>query len=99
MADWPTKEELLRVIDVEELDSEDPLDVVLDRVLAAGIKQVTSDVGNWDDATDYPNDNLSQAALVAAEHYSLRPEAAGGAVSDPRYALLMTGQRRRFGFS
>lgn len=99
MADWPSKEELLRVIDVEALDSDDPLDTVLDRVLAAGITRVKNDVGDWDDATDYPDDNEAQAALVAAEHYSLRPEAAGGAIADPRYASLMSGHRRRFGFS
>lgn len=99
MADWPDKSELLRVIDVPELNAGDPLDTVLDRVLDAAIDRVKSDLGSWDDAIDYPDASLAQAALVAAEHYSLRPDAAGGAISDPRYVRLIQGRRRRFGFA
>lgn len=96
MAEWPDKDALLRVIDVEQLDPGDPLDEVLDNVLAAAIDQVKSDVGNWNEVTDYPDESLAQAALVIAEHLALRPEAATSAISDPRYEMLMHGKHRRF---
>jgi len=93
---WPDKAALLRVIDVEQLDTDDPLDTVLENVLAAAIDQVKSDVGDWDELLDEPDESLSQAALVAAEHLALRPEAAAAANADPRYVSLMHGKHRRF---
>lgn len=99
MSDWPDKSELLRIIDVPELDPGDPLDTVLDDVIDAAISRVKDDVGNWDDSLDFPDAALAQAARVAAEHYALRPAEAGSTISDPRYLRLLKGHRRRFGIS
>ena len=95
MADWPGPDEVKRVLDVESGD----WDETLDRVLSAAITRVKRDVGRWNDAIDEPDDNLAQAALRMAELLALRPEAAVSARTDPTYARLLFGHRRRFGIS
>ena len=96
MADWPGPDEVKRVLDVTSED----WDETLDRVLSAAIYRVKRDVGAWDDATDEPDDSLSQAALVAAEVLSQRTEVARSqAITDPRYLSLLKGHRKRFGIA
>ena len=93
MADWPGPDEVKRVLDVTSED----WDETLDRVLSAAIYHVKHDVGQWDDATDEPDDSLAQAALVAAEVLSQRTEVARAqAITDPRYLVLLKGHRKRF---
>jgi hypothetical protein len=93
MADWPDLEELKRRLDV----TSDDFDETLDKDLASGIAQVKLDVGAWDEYEDEPDDKLSQAALRMAELIATRPEATPGVHStDPTYARLLSGHRRRF---
>jgi hypothetical protein len=93
MADWPDADELKQVLDVTSED----WDETLDRVLASAIRRVQLDVGDWDEYTDEPDENLSQAALRMAELMALRPESAVGAINDPTYNRLLKGHRRTFG--
>jgi hypothetical protein len=102
MADWPDVDELKQVLNVD--DDPDKWGTTLARVLASGIDQVKSDIGEWDDEVDEPTDRQAQAALRAAELIALRPEAqaAGGTgfiADDPTYVRLLKGSRRRFAFS
>ena len=103
MAAWPELDELKQVLDVESTDWDGDYDGTrLTRLHAAAIGKVKSDVGDWDDYADVPDDNLSQAALRMAELIALKPElaaaiAGGKAVGDPTYQLLMFGHRRSFG--
>lgn len=98
MADWPDTAELARVLDVDP-DSTD-WTVTLDRVLAAAISWVKGKVGDWDDSTDEPDDNLAQAALRMAELIALRPEtAAAVGNNDPTINRLLFGRRRKFGIA
>ena len=92
MADWPGPDEVKQVLDITSEDWDD----TLDRVLASAISRVKMDVGGWDDAVDEPDDALAQAALRMAELLALRPEAAAQARTDPTYAALLKGHRRRF---
>jgi hypothetical protein len=94
MADWPDTAELAQVLDVSNVTD---WQTTLDRVLAAAITKVKSDVGNWDEDVDEPDDNLSQAALRMAELMSLRPDGAKGTEKDPTYSRLLFGHRRSFG--
>lgn len=93
MADWPDAAELKQVLNVES----DDWDLTLDRVLAAGIHRVKSDVGDWDEDVDIPDENLAGAALRMGELLALRPEAAVDSIKDPTYDRLMAGHRRVFG--
>ena len=93
MADWPGPDELKQVLDITSTDWDD----TLDRVLSSAINRVKMDVGEWDD-DDEPDDNLAQAALRMAELLALRPEAAAQARTDPTFAALLKGHRKRFGF-
>ena len=95
MADWPGPDEVKQVLDVTSAD----WDGTLDRVLSSAIARVKLDVGRWDDDVDEPHDNLAQAALRMAELLALRPEAAAQARTDPTYAALLKGHRRRFGIA
>jgi hypothetical protein len=98
MADWPDTAELGRVLNVDT--SSDDWTVTLDRVLAAAISWVKGKVGDWDDATDEPDDNLAQAALRMAELIALRPEtAAAVGATDPTINRLLFGRRRKFGIA
>jgi hypothetical protein len=93
VADWPEAAELKQVLDVTSED----WDETLYRVLAAAIDKVKADVGDWDEATDTPDDRLAQAALRMGELIAQRPEAATETASDPTYRRLLFGHRRRFG--
>jgi len=93
MSDWPDAAELKQVLDV----TGDDWDLTLDRVLAASVRKVKSDVGDWDDDVDEPDENLSQAALRMGELLALRPEAAADSIKDPTYDRLLAGHRRVFG--
>ena len=94
MADWPDTTELAQVLNIDNVVD---WQTTLDRVLASAIARVKSEVGNWDEDVDEPDDNLAQAALRMGELLSLRPEAAAGASSDPTYRRLLYGHRRSFG--
>lgn len=96
--EWPTVDELRRVLNVEN-DGADGWETTLQRVLNAAIEQVKSDVGDWDEITDLPDDNHAQAALRMAELMSLRPEGAAVVLNDPTYMRLMRGRHRRFAIS
>lgn len=103
MADWPDAAELKQVLNVDS----DDWDTTLDRVLAAAIRRVKSDVGQWDEDTDVPTDSMAQAALRMAELMAERPQVVAGLGSqsqaaaslskDPTYLSLLVGQRRSFG--
>jgi hypothetical protein len=99
MADWPDAAQLKLRVDVPSDDH----DVELDRIVAAAIKRVKLDVGDWDEDEDVPDESLSQAALRMAELIAERPDATPGRFTvpgrfkDPTYSLLMFGKRRRFG--
>lgn len=103
MAEWPDAAELKQVLNVESGD----WDTTLDRVLAAAIRRVKSDVGQWDDDVDAPTDSMAQAALRMAELMAERPQvvaglgaqshAAASLSKDPAYLALLVGQRRSFG--
>lgn len=98
MADWPDTEELARVLNVDTNSTD--WTVTLDRVLASAISWVKGKVGNWDDSTDEPDDNLAQAALRMAELIALRPEtAAAVGNNDPTINRLLFGRRRKFGIA
>ncbi len=94
MAAWPDTDELAQVLNVENVGD---WQVTLERVMASAIWKVKSDVGNWDDNVDEPDNSLAQAALRMGELLSLRPEAAAGVGNDPTYRRLLSGHRRRFG--
>ena len=96
MADWPDTAELAQVLNIDNVEDWQP---TLDRVMAAAIAKVKTDVGAWDEDVDAPDNNLAQAALRMGELLSLRPEAAVGVVSDPTYRRLLKGHRRRFGIA
>jgi hypothetical protein len=90
--EWPDSDELKQVLDITSDDWDD----TLDRVMAAAIAKVKSDIGKWDEDEDEPDDNMAQAALRMAELMALRPEAAADTIKDPTYDRLLTGRRRRF---
>lgn len=94
---WPDVDELKTILDVDPQSA--VWDITLARVMASAINQVKSEVGQWDDVLDVPDDNLAQAALRMAELMALRPEAAAEALSDPTYQRLIFGHRRRFGIA
>jgi hypothetical protein len=97
LCDWPTLEEVRRVLDVDP--NSNAWDTTLERVRLSAIQQVKNDVGDWDEMLDTPTCKLAQAALRMAELLSLRPEGAAVANQDPTYRRLMSGQIRRFAIS
>lgn len=99
--DWPQLDELKQVLDVEGLDWDGDVDgpTRLERLRLAAIAKVKTDVGDWDEYSDVPDESLSQAALRMAELMALRPEAAAGVVMDPTYQRLLHGHRRSFGIA
>ena len=95
MAQWPDADEVKQVLDITGEDWDD----TIDRVLAAAIYRVKTDVGDWDEYEDEPDDALSQAALRMAELIGLRPELAAQVGQDVTYAGLLKGHRRKFGIA
>jgi len=95
MAAWPDSTQLARSQDVENVDD---WEWRLGRVMAAAIARVKSDVGDWVEGVDEPDDALAEAALRMADLMSQKvsPEAAS---SDAQYRNLLFGHRRRFGVS
>jgi hypothetical protein len=103
MAAWPGTTELAQVLNVDDATD---WQTTLDRVLAAAIRKVKSDVGLWDDNVDEPDASLAQAALRMAELMATRPDAQTGrfatssiTTSDATYLRLLSGHRRRFGLA
>lgn len=97
VCDWPTIEELRKVLDVDPEST--AWNTTLQRVLTSAIDQTKQDVGVWDELTDMPTCKLAQAALRMAELMALRPESAVAAAADPTYLRLLSGHRRRFAIS
>lgn len=98
--DWPTLDELKQWLDVTESgwDGSDDLSR-LTRALSAGISYVKKDVGNWDELTDVPDEDLAEAAMAAAIKFATlkKQEAAADAIRfDPAYQAALKGHRRRF---
>lgn len=92
--EWPTVDELKKVLDV----SGDDFDHQLDRHLAAAIEQVKLDVGAWDEMEDEPSFSLAQAALLLAVRIAKSPaEAPPDLRADTAYQRLLKGNRVRFG--
>ena len=96
---WPDTDELAQVLNIAPDAAVDDWQTTLDRVMAAGIAKVKSDVGLWgDDDEDTPSDSLAQAALRMAELIASRPTDPSIA-RDATYLRLLTGGRRRFGIA
>ncbi len=93
MASWPDTIELAQVVNVDNVAD---WQTTLDRVMAAAIAKVKSDIGNWNPDTDVPTNSQAQAALRMAELISTRPDSPTND-QDKTYLRLLTGQRRRFG--
>lgn len=91
--EWPTVDELKRIVDVDPNSSE--FDETLARQMAAGIQIAKDQVGDWDDFVDLPTDGLAGAALRAAYLLSLR-ESSAAIVTDEVFRTYMAGNRRRF---
>jgi hypothetical protein len=92
MAEWPDTVELSQLLDLSngEADWGD----TLDRALAAAIDRVKTEVGDWDEEVDEPDEAMAQAALRMAELIMIRPESTE---HDKTYQRLMYGHRRKFG--
>lgn len=93
-AGWPDVDELIQVLNLGD-DGGTDWQTTLERVLAAAITRVKSDVGLWDEASDAPTVNQSQAALRMAFLMWTSPESPSLGL-DPSYRSLLSGQRRRF---
>jgi hypothetical protein len=101
MANWPTVAELAQIVDINPNALEN-WEVTLDGVMASAIAKVKADVGNWDDATDEPDEPLARAAMRMAELMSERPSGAVNPAAlgrDPAYQAHLFGHRRVFGIS
>ena len=97
MATWPDTAELAQVLNIAPSEAIEAWETTLDRVLAAAISTVKSDIGEWAD-DDVPTESMAQAALRQAELIATRPDATPNR-TDPTYLRLLTGQRRRFGIA
>jgi hypothetical protein len=98
VAEWPTVEQFRRVLNFDP-EYEDPSADTLASQLEAAIAKVKDDVGDWDEYTDVPDDQLSMAALRMAVLMALSPEAAAAASEDPTYQRHLFGHRRTFGIA
>ena len=95
--EWPTTDELVKILDQESGD----FDHQLDRVMDSAIEQVKLDVGDWDEAVDEPDASLAQAALLLATRIARAPGESQLAVAaersqDNSYLVLLKGHRRGF---
>jgi len=92
MADWPELAELKQKLDITGND----WDEHLERLLAAAIEQVQTDVG---EEVDEPTASLAHAALLLAVSIGAtegEPDLSAVARS-PKYQRLLKGGRVRFG--
>ncbi len=97
MAEWPEAAELAQVCNIDDLTS---WQTTVDRVLAAAIAAVKTDVGFWDEDVDEPDESLAQAALRMGELIASRPNGVADMFRrDPAYQRLLTGHRRVFGIA
>ncbi len=96
--DWPDADELVQVLDISNPDD---WSVTIDSTLASAIAIVKSNVGDWDEATDEPTENMARAALRMAVLISQQPAGVTNEslVRDPTYQMLLTGQRRKWGMA
>lgn len=100
MSEWPKLGELKQVLDAdpEGTQWDGAADGTrLTRLLASAIDVTTAAVGGWDGD---PTPGLAQAALRAAQ--LLAPpinRAPDDIASDPIFAALLVGHRKRFGIS
>lgn len=101
MSEWPTVDELKRLLDVDT----DEYDAHLVGLLDAAVDRVKRDIGYWDEATDVPTKALANAALRAAIVMRVNAETTeptvtrfGGAVlaGDSIYQFWLGGHKRRF---
>lgn len=92
--DWPILDDLKLRLDVTSSDWDDQLD----NVLAAAISATKTRIGNWDDALDDPDEQISQSALELAVELAQTGETAISTLRSKSNALLY-GKRRRFGIS
>lgn len=90
---WPTLEELKKIVDVDP--NSDEFDVTIQRQLDAAIALVKDQVGTWDELIDCPDAQLSGAALRAAFLLSLK-ESPAAIVLDTVFLTYMAGHHRRF---
>lgn len=102
-AAWPDSDELAQALNLENTSD---WATTLDRVMAAAIAKVKSDVGTWTESVDEPTVSQAQAALRMAFLMWAAPDANIGrflsttaASRDPTYLRLLTGQRKRFGIA
>lgn len=93
--DWPDRDELKRLLDVEGSDWDDHLE----GLMAAGIARVKADVGDWDDTTDIPDERLAKAAIRAAVVLQANAADPTALDTDEVYLGHLKGKRRVFGFS
>ena len=93
---WPSADELAQVLNIENTTD---WETTIDATLAAAIATTKSNVGNWDESSDYPTESMGRAALRMAVLLSQQPSgiAAPALIRDPTYQALLTGQRRRWG--
>ena len=97
MIEWPDADELVQVLDIANPDD---WSVTIDSTLAAANATTQSIVGDWDEQTDEPTENMSRAALRLAVLISQQPSAPVPAlIKDPTYQMLLTGQRRKWGLA
>ena len=96
MATWPTLEALKQTLDVTSTDWDG--EHHLEGVRQAAIAQVKLDVGDWDDASDVPDDSLARAAHLLAVRIAKGPSEAPSEAArlDDQYHRLLKGHRRRF---
>ena len=95
--EWPTVDELKKVLD---MSGSDDFDHQLERHLDSAIEQVKLDVGDWDDASDDPDESLANAALLLAVRIAGDPAQAPRLLArDAGYERLLKGHRRRFGIA
>jgi hypothetical protein len=96
-AAWPTAEEFVQVVNIT---NESDWETTTDAILAAAIATVKSNVGNWDESSDLPTENMGRAAMRLAVLLSQQPGVPTPAlIRDPVYQMLLTGQRRRWGIA
>jgi len=95
---WPDADELALVLNVIDPDTGSVPSAwteTIDRVLAAAIQRVKSDVGNWSESSDLPTNGQAQAALRMAVILTTTERPTPG--PDQTYLAALSGQRRRFG--